>query len=348
MGNGNFLSIVAVENIKLWKRFSTKLMILIMVAIVFGLTGLVKASQSLAKAQTNASSSATVSVNAQSGASSGTVSSVKMDWKQDLKAENAGLQLSIKQMEKSKIQSEKNSLDSEKKQLAENEYRINNNLKPEKDTTYWEWIASFGFGIFAALLAIIACSGLVAGEFSDNTMKTMIPRPFARWQILTAKFIAAFAYSLVIMVVGYLSLLAAVAIFLGTGGAGVPILLWVGGHIVKVSGFAGSLIGNGLDYLRALVYLIFAFALSVIFRSRALATGVSIFLMLGGSFTAMLAQNFSWGKFIFFADTDFPTFMLSGAPYFGVTLSLALTICAIYCIGFFCAGYLTFAKRDIS
>jgi ABC-type transport system involved in multi-copper enzyme maturation, permease component len=349
MTNGNFLSLIAVENIKLWKRFSTKLMVLIMVAIIFGFSGLIKASQSLIKEQSGsgASSGTSVSITAQPDASSDAPASRKADWKQDLKAEDIGSQQAIRAMEKSKLQSEKNGLDSTKKQLAENEYRIDNDLKPEQESGYWDWVSSFGYGIFAALLAIIACSGLVAGEFSDNTMKTMVPRPFARWQILTAKFIAAFAYSLVIMVVGYLSLLAAVAVFLGTGGASAPMLLWVGGGIVKVSGFAGSLITNGLDYLTVLVYLIFAFVLSAIFRSRALATGVSIFLMLGGSFTTLLAQNFDWGKYIFFADTGFSGFVTSGAPFYGITLGLAVTICAVYCVGFLCAGYLTFAKRDI-
>ena len=348
MKNGNFLSLIAVENIKLWKRFSTKLMLLIMVAIIFGFTGLMKAEESLIKSQQDATSGSSVTVTTQTNSSQGASTSQKLNWKQQLSANDVGLKQTIKTMEKSKYQNQKNDLDSMKKQLAENEYRIKHNLKSEKENGYWDWVATFGYGMFAALLAIIACSGLVAGEFSENTMKSMICRPFSRWQILTAKFIAVFAYSLIIMVVGYLSLLVAVAAFLGTGGANTPMLLWIGGSIVRVSGFAGSLITNGLDFLVVLVYLILAFALSAIFRSRALSTGVSIFLMLGGSFTTLLARNFSWGKFIFFADTGFSNFVISGAPFFGITLGLALAICAVYCVGFLIAGYLTFAKRDVA
>jgi ABC-2 type transport system permease protein len=331
---GNFLSLVSVENIKLWKRFSTKLMVLIIVVVVFGLSGLVKAEQSIVQNQLNGTTQ--------------TTSQASGDWKQQLQATNVSLQQQIDTEEKSTVQREKNNLDTLKMEIAKNNYRIENNMQPQKDSGFWDWISSFGFAPFVALLAIIACSGLIAGEFSDGTMKTMISRPFARWQILTAKFIVVAVYSIILMILGYLALLGSIAIFFGIGGAGSPMLLWIGGNVVNVPGFVGSLITNGLDYLFVLVYLIFAFALSAVSRSRALATGLSIFLMFGGSFIALLAQNFDWGKYIFFADTSFSAFVMSGAPFYGITLGLALLICAIYCVGFIFAGYFTFAKRDIS
>lgn len=330
MGNGSFLSLISVENTKLWKRLSTKLMLLIIIAIVVGFAGIYKAEQSIITKQENKAS-------------------YSDSWKQQLKAEDAGLQKQIDTMEKSNVQSEKGNLDAVKMQIAVNKYHIENNIKPEPTKKgFWDYLVNLDFSKFAALLVIIACSGLVAGEFSDNTMKTMITRPFARWQILTSKFIVSFIYAVVVLAVDYLAVLASTALFFGTGGIDKPLLLWIGGNIVNMSGFAGSLFLLGLQFLTVLVYLILTFALSSAFRSRALATGLSIFLMFGGSLSLLLADHFSWGKYVFFADTDFSNFVLMGAPFYGITLGLALVICAVYCVIFLVASYVTFARRDIS
>lgn len=330
---GNFFSLTAVENTKLWKRLSTKIMILILVGLVFGFCGLYKVESDIQKKQQEKYSQST---------------QLKADWKQQLKAQDISLKSQIDTMEKSSGQNEKSSLDSSKMELAENEYRISHNLKPQKDVGFWDYVLGGGYSEFVALFAIIACAGLVAGEFSDNTMKSMISRPFSRWQILTAKFISIFVYTLILAVLTYLTEMVSSAIFFGTGGAGTPQLLWLGGTVQCMSGFAASLITFGLDFLEALVFLIFAFSLSVVSRSRALATGLGIFLMFGGSFIQLLATHFSWGKLIFFAETNFTSFVRNGAPFYGITLGLAITICAIYCAVFIAGGYFAFAKRDIS
>lgn len=332
----SFWNLVSAENTKLWKRFSTKLIVLILAAVIIGICGLQKASISIYR-------------NAQKNSSSNSQSE-KMDWKQKLQVENAQLEAEIKVQENSKTLTEKTTLDSNKKQLAENKYHIEHNFKPSDDnySDFWYLMSTIGVWSLVALFAIIACTALVAGEFSEGTMKTMICRPFARWQILTAKFIVILGYTVVLTIVSYLASLASMAMFFSSGTSYNDILLWIGGKAVRMPGFAASLLTLFMGFLASLVYVIFTFALSAVTRSRALATGLAIFLMFGGSYTQLLAYHFSWGKYIFFADTSFPTFLTNGAPFYGITLSLALVICAVYCIAFFFAGYFTFAKRDIS
>lgn len=328
-----FMSLVCVENIKLWKRLSTKIMIIILIGITVGVCGLIKAEQNVIEKDT-----------ASAGKNTAVQSS---NWKASLEQDNTRMKGEIELVEKSTKQIEKGSIDSLKMQLAENQYRIKNNMKPETAQGFWENVYNAQSAPFVALLAIIACAALVAGEFSEGTMKTMISRPFSRWQILTAKFTAILIYTVVLTVISYLTGLVSTAVFFGTDGAGAATLLWVGGSVVKVSGFVYSLIMLGLDFLQVLVYLILSFAVSAIFRSRALATGLSIFLMFGGSFALLLGKFFNWGKFVLFADTGFSSFITRGAPFFGVTLSFALIVSLIYCIGFMFAGYFVFAKRDI-
>lgn len=332
---GSFVKLVNVENMKLWKRFSTKLMILIMAVIIVGMCGLLKVANDRVQ---------------KIAADSNTSQSEKLDWKEKLKQENESLQASIDAAEKSKSFSEKNNLDEMKRQVAENKYRIEHNMKPIENKTndFWHLMLTAEMWQIVTLFVIIATTALVAKEFSEGTMKTMIPRPFARWQILTAKFIVTLIYALFMTALGYLLTLGSLALFFGASQFGNNVLLWIGGSIVEVPGIVGSLITIGLDFLSTLVYVIFTFALCAVTRSRALATGLSIFLMYGGIISTLISRYFSWGKYIFFADTSFSTFIVNGATTYGLTLSLALVICAVYCVVFLFAGYFTFAKRDIS
>lgn len=333
---GNFMSLVAVENKKLWKRISTVIMIPILIALVIGWGGLEKLVLNLAM---NAEENQKTSQSQSAGS-----------WKDELKAENARLQKAIDRAEKSESFAAKQNIDKNKRQIAENKYRIEHDMEPSEDGNpdFWEVVTSLSVWSFIALLAVIACTALVAGEFSENTMKSMIPRPFTRWQILTAKFVAVVLYTLFLTFVAFISALIGSLIFFGTKGIGNNLFLWIGGKIVNVPGLVASLADFGLNFLTVLVYVIFTFAICAMSRSRALATGLSIFLMFGGSLTSELATRFSWGKYIFFADTNFSYFITSGAPFYGITLGSALLICAAYCVVFLAAGYITFMKRDIA
>lgn len=348
---GDFFSLVQVEHIKLWKRISTRIMPLILVAVVAGLIGLVRLE------------SAMLGVNVTSG--SAMQSLVRGDaesagsWQQALEAQNTGLQTQIDAAEKSSRQSDKNGLDSARATLAKNKYYLAHDIRPadyNEDGTpdtkathnFWGMAMSAGMGQIAALFAVIACTALVAGEFSEGTMKTALTCPFTRGQILTAKLLAVAGYTVLLEVVCQCAVLAATAGFFGTGGAERVVLLWLGGRAVPMAGAAAFALVTGLQLLTTLVYVCLTFALSAVSRSRAVATGVSIFLMFAGSFTTFVAYNFSWGKLIFFADTAFSSFVLSGAPFYGITLGLALLICAAYSAAFLAAAYGTFIRRDVA
>lgn len=345
---GNFLSLVAAENTKLWKRPSTRIMPLILVAVVIGLCGLIKVETSMIESG---------SVNVTTGQIQS--QAVPGGWRKSLELRNKVLQASIDTAEKSDRQIDKNQIDTEKMQVAKNRYYLDQNQRPDNinddgssnnkyNNNYWQTVMSAGMGSLVALFAIIACTALVAGEFSEGTMKTMISRPFLRWQILTAKLVVILSYTVFLSIISYAASLGAIAAFFGTGGAGNSVLLWINGSIVAMPGFGASLLAALLDLLATIVYLFLTFCLSAVSRSRSLATGLSIFLMFGGSFTSLIADNFGWGKLIFFADTGFSSFLSTGAPFYGITLSMALIICGVYCAVFLASSYFAFSHRDIA
>ncbi|MBU3142971.1 ABC transporter permease [Clostridium sp. CF012] len=329
---GSFFTLVSIENTKLWKRLSTKIMLLIMIIIIIAATGIFKYYTVSQKVKNTIS--------------------VSENWKQELQ-KNVDLQkIQLKQSESDTNKGVKVLIGLTKKSIAEGEYRINNNIKPESKKSVWQRSSEFatnaGYGGIIALLLIISCSALVAGEFSEGTMKMMISRPYTRWEILTAKLLTTILYGLVLLVTTFLLNFIMIGIFFGFNGIGIKEMMWTSSSIIYISAALKTAIIFALNFLQVLVYVILAFTISAVSRSRSIATGFSLFLLLVGSNIAqLLAMYFSWGKYLPFGTSNFSTFVTVGATIEGTTLAFALGLSAIYSIIFCFAGYLVFGKRDI-
>jgi len=328
----NFLTLVSIENTKLWKRLSTKIMLIIMVVIIILATSFLK--------YYNVSNKIS---------NTGTVSET---WKQELQKNVDSQKVQLKNAESEKNKMLKTSIGSLKKSIAEGEYSINNDIKPEAKTNVWarstNFYVSANLGALIALFLVISCSALVAGEFSEGTMKMMISRPYKRHEILSAKLIATILYGLVLLVTTFLLNFLMMGIFFGFDGIGAKEMLWTSSKIIYLPAALKTFIVFGLDFLQVLVYVILAFAISAISRSRSIATGFSLFLLLvGSSIMLLVALYFNWGKYLPLAMSGFASFVTIGATIDGTTLTFALIISAIYSIIFCFAGYYVFEKRDI-
>lgn len=328
----NFFALVSIENTKLWKRLSSKVMLIILAVIIIAATGIMKYYM----VSHNASSTTTVSDN----------------WKQDLQKDLAAQKAQLEQVKKSDSKMLKSNIGSLEKTIAEDEYRINNNIKPEAEKSIWTRVTGFdtdaGYGQIIALFLIISCSALVAGEFSDGTMKMMISRPYKRFELLTAKLAATVIYGLTLLATAFVLTFVMLGIFFGFTGMGAKEMFWTSSDIIYIPAVLKTLIIFGFDFLQVLFYVIVAFALSAIFRSRSLATGFSLFILLvGGGIVRMLAMFFDWGKYLPFGVDNFSTFINSGTYIQGTSLTFALILTAIYAIIFAFAGYFVFQKRDI-
>ena len=328
----SFFTLVSIENMKLWKRISTKVMFLIMIIIIFVATGFYKYY--------------TVSQKVPS------TIAVSENWKQELQTNLVLQKTQLKQFDDETSRMAKVSVGPLKKTIAEGEYEIKNNIKPEAKKSIWERSTEFstnaGYSGIIALLLIIACSALVAGEFSEGTMKMMISRPYKRSEILSAKLVATIIYGLELLAATFLLNFIMLGILFGFNGIGAKEMLWTSSSIIYIPSVLKALIIFGLDFLQVLVYVIIAFAISAVSRSRSMATGFSLFLLLVVSKMAILAAMiFSWGKYLPFGLSNFSSFVISGSSIMGTTLAFALGLSAIYSIIFLFAGYYIFEKRDI-
>ncbi|MBU3156759.1 ABC transporter permease [Clostridium estertheticum] len=329
---GSFFTLVSIENTKLWKRVSAKVMFLIMIILILAATGIYKyytVSQKVPNTTT-----------------------VSQNWKQELQANVALQKIQLKQAEDGKNNISKVLTGSLKKGIAEGEYRISNDIKPESQKSVWSRSTKFstdaGYSRLIALFVIIACSALVAGEFSEGTMKMMISRPYKRYEILSAKLVATIIYGLELLVATFLLNFIMMGVLFGFNGLGAKEMLWTSSSIMYIPAALKTIIVFVLDYLQVLVYVIIAFAISAISRSRSIATGFSLFLLfVGSTIINMVAMFFSWGQYLPLGMSNFSGFVTSGSSIDGTTLAFALGLSAIYSIIFAFVGYYVFEKRDI-
>lgn len=330
----DFFKLVSIENMKLWKRLSSKIMLLLILLLVIAVPCGMKVYQN------------------SNGSKSSATATVDKDWKEKAKLELAAGEKQLEEIKKSDSRAAKMNQGSMEKSVAETKYKIDHNIAPSSETSLWKKVIDIdtnaGLGSFIGLMLIIACTAQVAGEFSEGTMKMMISRPYSRRQILSAKLISSILYGIVLLVVAFIVNFVLTGLLFGFTGMSTKAMLWNGTKIAYIPGFLKALAIFGLDFLTVLFYTAFAFMLSTITRSRSLATGFALFMvLLGGGLFQLAAIFFAWAKYLPFAATGFTSIVISGSTVPGVNLNFAIISSLIYAIIMLFAGYYTFQKRDI-
>jgi ABC-2 type transport system permease protein len=267
------------------------------------------------------------------------------NWKQELTAqvESDKQVLSENGMDKySKGMFEKN--------IAINEYRIKNDIEPNKKETVWTFVETNGFAVtLVGLFAIIVAAGIVAGEFSWGTIKLLLIRPISRTKILLSKYITVILYGVTMLVI-----LFAVSSLLGL------ILFGGSGQSVHLAYIDGDVVEQNIVWYLIKTYLLLsidvtmmatmAFMISSVFRSSSLAIGISLFLLFaGGNATAILAMKFDWAKYSLFANTDLTQYTGFSQPMVeGMTMGFSITMLLIYFAIFQFLAFFVFKKRDVA
>ena len=327
-----FINLISIENKKLWKRLSSKIMLLMIVLLVIAVPSMMK-----------------IYIGKQSNQNT---TQAAANWKDSMKQELAVQEKALSDAEKSDSKTMRMSIGSLKKVVAEDKYQLEHNIAPDNGKNIWKTISKIdgnaGYGSIIALMLIIACTASVAGEFSEGTMKMMISRPYSRKEILSAKLIVSILYGLTLLVAAMVISFVMVGMLFGFDGLSSKDMLWTGSKIIFIPGILKTLCVFGLDFLTVIFYTIFAFALSTITRSRSISTGFAIFMLIAGSsLVQLIGTFFNWGKYLPFATTDFTSIVSYGSRLEGITLSSAFILSAIYLIIMAVGGYVSFAKRDI-
>lgn len=197
------------------------------------------------------------------------------------------------------------------------------------------------------VFTIIIASSSVADEFTSGTIKLLLIRPWTRSKVLLSKYIAVLLYAL-----GMVAVMLIFAIILN-------FILF--GYRDETASEAISPLVSGsvtgyllkyvlLEYVTLVVTTTLAFMLATVFRSGALAIGLSLFLILGvNSFSPLLASlKYKWADYILFIHLDLTQY-LNGSPMRdGMTLGFSVLVLAVYYAIFVGLAWYVFKKRDVA
>lgn len=237
--------------------------------------------------------------------------------------------------------------------IDQNQQYLEDDVNPNAKSN-WHYMNTVvtGVGILVTLFAVIVCSGNVAAEFSDGTIKQLLIRPHRRWAILLSKYIAVSLYSLLLVLVLIVSGYLVGLVLFGSGDFQAKLFE------MAINGQKESTVGA--QFLLKMLYTIpglfmvmtIAFMLSTLFKSQALAVGIGIFVLflsstLGG-LIILLAEKYAWAKFLIFPHLDLTIYALQDKILQDITLPISLAILAVYYVIFISVTFVFFQKRDIS
>lgn len=235
-------------------------------------------------------------------------------------------------------------------EIAINKYRIENDIPPNTDYSVWGFMIDAISNIsFITLFTIIVGAGIVSSEFVGGTIKLLLIRPYKRWKILLSKYVAVISYAIELLIVLFVISFILGIIFLDKQGAMTP-YLYVKDGIVYEKNILLYILGEyGYACVDLIMMVTFAFMMSTVFRSNAMAIGLSIFLMFMGTTICAALSKYEWVKYILFANLNIKQYYSIGTPPVeGMTLTFSVIILIVYFIVFNVISWLAFCKRDAS
>lgn len=267
------------------------------------------------------------------------------DWKAEVKSDISGAKA---QLEEGSVQETyKEYL---QQQIKINEYRLEHNIKPIGSNTFWGYlIDSADFIVLVTLFTIIIAAGSVASEFSWGTIKMLLIRPAGRAKILLSKYITALLFAISMLALLFVVSAVSGAILFGVETIREPYLAYQNGMVVEKNMLAHVLQVYALNCADLVMLATFAFMISTVFRNQSLAIGLATFsLFIGPQITYFLSLKFEWAKYILFANTNLAQY-IDGMPLVkGMTMTFSLTVLLVYFVVFNAVAWWIFQKRDVA
>ena len=242
-----------------------------------------------------------------------------------------------------------------REEIARSQAKLDAGVDPNQISS-WTFMVDQVTGVasFVTLFAVIICSSSVSAEFSDGTIKQLLIRPHRRWKILLSKYISTVLYAglmlLVLVIAGYLVGLT----FFGSGSFNEKMLDPGSYEAVKTIEAGPYFFELMLYWIPGfLLILSIAFMLSTLFKSQAIAVGVSVFILFASStlnaLIMFLVERYEWLKYVLFPHIDLRRYLMESLPMFeGATVGFSLAVLAGYYLLFMAIAFFAFQKKDIS
>jgi len=289
------------------------------------------------------------------------------EWKSKVIDELALAKISAYQIESSSqslsgdVQKE---FDTLKDNMKINEYRLENNIEYSVEdigisalmgeTFSFDIWAMLGMGVqlvsTVGLIVIIIAGGIVASEFSSGTIKFLLINPVKRGKILASKYAVVISITFILLLLMYIIFALMGGVLSGFENVGASNLSVINGKVVEMSGFLFMAKTYLLASINMIVMATLAFTISSLMRSSAVAIGVSIFAMMGGSIIdSILSQvlKVDWGRYLIFSNIDLVNIAQGNSIYEGQTLGFAIAVLAVHMVVFLLAAWDGFVRREV-
>ncbi|NQX61695.1 ABC transporter permease [Paenibacillus qinlingensis] len=235
------------------------------------------------------------------------------------------------------------------KQIARYDYHLEHNIHPEGGTMWSGINDSAHLIILITLFTVIVAGDSLAGEFTTGTIKLLLIRPANRTKILVSKYLSMIAFGLFLLIILFVVSILINGILYKFGLIDLPLVTTdAAGQVVEKSMVANLWKTYLLNGVSTIIFVTMAFMISSAFRSSIMAIGFSIFALFAGAIFLELLQPYDWSKYLLFANIDLSQY-LSGRPYqTGMTLQFSIIVLSIYFFTFNVVAWLVFTKRDVA
>ncbi|MCI1694411.1 ABC transporter permease [Aneurinibacillus aneurinilyticus] len=311
----SLIRLVRNENMKMYRRISSWILIAVLILLTIGVGLLLRYDSS---------------------------SDNNEQWRNGLASKSKEIQ-EVLQKEQNIPQFQRTQMEKEMKIY---QYRLDHNFGP----SVWNGVkATSSLMSFVTLSAVVIAGGIVASEYNWGTIKLLLIRPQNRTKILLSKYIATMGYALLMIIILLSVSFITNGLLFGFQEMGQPYLYVAQNGTVQEGNMLVNILQTyGLSSVEMIMVVTFAFMMSVVFRSSALAIGLSLFIMFISQPLIQFLSKFSWVKYYLFANTNLSVY-LEGTPLIpGMTLTFSLIVLAGYFLGFTFISWFVFKKRDVA
>ena len=247
-----------------------------------------------------------------------------------------------------------------KDQKAIYEYMLSNNITTNtKETLNWYdeqlfdyWsvlITNVNVVKLVGLLMILIAGGIVSNEFSSGTIKFLLINPTKRWKILMAKYFTVISLGYILVLVVFVVSLLVSGLICGFDNGNALYITAKNGVVTASNPYIHIFCDYLLAGVGTVVTATLAFCISSMVRSTALSVGMGLFIYLAGAaINSIIADlQFSWGRYLIFANLDLSTIINGKSLYFEHSVGTAVAVILIHLFVFLLTAWDGFTKREI-
>lgn len=339
MSLSNLLKLIYNELIKIFLRRSTWVMFAIIIILVIG-SAILNYKMPKDNFQANADE----------------------DWRIQLEQENEKIMEAQKKLEQSEDIHDEIWMDFDMEKYEINSFYLKENLKPAKFGA-WAFVHDVEFILsFITLFTIIIAANIVSVEHQWGTIKLLLIRPIHRQTIWFSKFLSMLGFAIITVIFLFLFSFLTGLLFFGLESGSNPhaiifdlndtmrgVTISEEYSYLKYASLPMTILKGYSFHLVILVMMAsFALMISTIFKNNALAIGVAIFLMFAGNSIVLFLEDYSWAKYILFANIDLSQYVNNNPMFEGMTLKSSIIVLLIHFVLFISISSIIFVKRDIT